>query len=166
MAEESYLDFVNPTEKVPNSDQLDELMRVGQHLGIGDNFKQMAEGQAFEIQFRPETDPNNSTVNSHAWLVPFPCRLVYADMNVRNLNGATATGDIMVNRAAAGYVSQLDAAEALVVDTQTRVAPETTAISSTTGGGLLAGDLVIFRVIGTGAGAIIAAHLRAFLTRK
>lgn len=154
MAERSYTDIVNPSTKVPSSSDQSALNNLGQALGAGVNFKDSARGNPFFVPLKPPTNPNASTVDSHPWKVPFPCRLVIADMNVRNENGAAATGDILVNRASAGYVSQLDAAEALTADTPVRVAPETTGISVS----LQKDDLVIFRVIGAGAGEIIGAE--------
>lgn len=162
MAEESYTDIVTPAKRFPSSSILSDIEDVSRALGMDKSVKEAAKQFIF-LTLKPPTNPNASTVDSHPFKVPFPCRLVYADMNVRNENGAAATGDLMVNRAAGGYTSQLNAAEALTADTVSRVAPETTAVSSSTGGGLLKDDLLIFRVIGSGSGEIVGAEVNVCL---
>lgn len=131
MAETNYNDIVNTYEIQPSATLRARLRQLADRA-LGTGISQILDGlrtRSFQRTLHIPTAAESASTSSNVWKVAHPCKLRMADLSIIALNSAaTLTMDIQVNRASAGYVSVLNAAEnvATAITAPARVAPETT----------------------------------------
>lgn len=118
----------------------------------------------FPVVFVLGADPNNNTVSSLPYKVPFPVKCWGVDFACASAAGSAATGDLQRDPTpqGGGFTSLFTAAKDIktTAGAFTRYAPES-------GQELWAfGDEVKFVVIGTGAGAVVEARAVAWLQMR
>lgn len=131
MAETNYNDIVNTYEIQPAAALRTRLRQLADRV-LGTGISGILDGlrtRSFQRALHIPTAAESASTSSNVWKVPYTCKLRFADFSIIALNSAaTLTLDLQVNRASAGYVSVLNAAEniATAISAPARVAPETT----------------------------------------